>query len=153
MAKKPQMVPAYPITDEQIAEFKHLVGVWQRRLHLMNWRMVKGRARPVANLAQVRVYPEHRLVRYAIGRDWGSDAPDETAMEKLVVHELLHVRLNQLLEICFKRKTYDEQVQGEEHDVIVVFEEVLVGMSREIESLKKQLAEAKKGSHAIPPTE
>ena len=77
-------------------------------------------------------------------------------MEKLVVHELMHVRLNQLLDVSFKRKQYDEIVQGEEHDVIVVFEEVLVGMSRkiaerdeEIAKLRKQVDELKKGSHVV----
>ena len=142
MAKQ-QMTPAYPITDEQIAEFNRLLKVWQKRLHLMNWRLARGRARPTANLADVRMYPEDRLVRYNIGRDWGAHEPEPNAIEKLVVHELMHVRLNQLLEIAFKRRQYDEPVQGEEHDVIVVFEDILVGMSQEIEALKAENAKLK----------
>lgn len=148
---KVEMVPAYPITDAEIKEFDRLLKVWQKRLHLMNWRFARGRRRPVANLADVRCYPEHRLVRYCVGRDWGAQPPEENAIEKLVVHELMHVRLNQLLEVSFKRKQYDDIVQGEEHDVIVVFEEVLSGMSRkmaqqaeEIADLRKQLNELKK---------
>lgn len=147
MAKQ-QMVPAYPITDEQCAEFNRLLKVWQKRLHLMNWRFARGRARPAANLADVRMYPEDRLVRYNIGRDWGSHEPDPSALEKLVVHELMHVRLNQLLEVAFKRRQYDEPVQGEEHDVIVVFEDILVGMSQKIEDLKAENAKLKQENAA-----
>lgn len=154
MAKKEVMVPAYPITDPEVKTFDRLLKLWQKRLHLMNWRFARGRRRPVANLADVRCYPEHRLVRYCVGRDWGAQPPEEGAIEKLVVHELMHVRLNQLLEVCFKRRQYDDVVQGEEHDVIVVFEEVLVGMSREIAgrdeeiaALRKQIDELKKGAH------
>lgn len=150
---KEPMVPAYPITDEEVKEFDHRLRVWQKRLHLMNWRFSRGRRRPVANLADVRCYPEHRLVRYCVGRDWGSTPPEENAIEKLVVHELMHVRLNQMLDTAFKAKSYNEAVQGEEHDVIVVFEEVLVGMSRRIEKQDAEIAELKrqletmKGTH------
>lgn len=147
--KKEEMVPAYPITDEQVKEFDRVLKVWQKRLHLMNWRFARGRRRPAANLADVRCYPEHRLVRYCVGRDWGAQPPEENAIEKLVVHELMHVKLNQLLDLSFKRKSYDELVQGEEHDVIVVFEEVLVGMSTKMEELKAENAQLRKQLNAL----
>lgn len=144
MGRKTVGEPAYPITDAQVEEFQALLKAWRRKLHLMNWRFAMSRTRPVSDLASVKVYPEHRLVRYAVGRDWGSHPPEPDAVERLVVHELLHVRLNQLLDVAFRERDYTEAVQGEEHDVISVLEEVLVGMSLEIAELRRQLAEKRK---------
>lgn len=135
--------PDHPITDEQVAEFVRLVHVWQRRLHLMNWRIVKGRARPASAYADVRTYPEHRLARYSIGRDWGANPPDPDMIEKIVIHELMHIRLDNLLEAAFKERSYTKKVEAEEHDVILVFEDVLAGMSREIAELKAENAALK----------
>jgi len=56
----------------------------------------------------------------------------------------MHVRLNQLLEVAFKRRQYDETVQGEEHDVIVVFEEVLSAMSRKMAQQAEEIADLRK---------
>jgi len=155
MKAKQKMEPAFPITESEIKEFDRLLRIWQKRLHLMNWRFARGKRRPVSDLADVKCYPEHRFVRYCIGRDWGNGPPGELEMEKLVVHELMHVRLNQMIDAAIAQRAYDETVQGEEHDVIVVFEEVLVGMSRKIEAqdaeikaLRKQVNELTKGQNA-----
>lgn len=140
--------PEYPITDEQVTEFQRLVGVWRKRLHLMNWRIHKTRRRPAAHLAEVQMYPEHRLARYSVGRDWGSEPPDKDSVERTVIHELLHVRFNQMLDAAMREQEYNEVVQGEEHDVIVALEETLSAMTREIEELKRELGEAKKAHRA-----
>ena len=131
--------PEHPITDEQVTQFVALMKEWQRKLHLMNWRIVRGRRRPKSDIANVSLYPEHRMVRYEIGRQWGDD-PGPNDVEEAVVHELMHVVLSPVIDAAIKAQKYDETVIGEEHAVITVFEKLLTEMSTRIRALEGENA-------------
>lgn len=123
--KKP---PEFPITQEDIAKFKKLIPIWQERLHLKDWRIIVVKRRPVSTLAEVVFEPDHRVVKFAIGRDWGSNPPAEDEVERIVIHELLHIRcyeLAQLAEVGNK-----EEVVGAEHLLIVPLTETLLALSK-----------------------
>lgn len=120
MSKK---VPEHPITPEQVDEFVRLMKVWQDRLHLGSWRIAKGRRRPAANLAEVETYPDDRLARVHVGRDWGANPGTMEDVEKVVIHELLHVLLYDLAALAEKGDA--EKVNGVEHAVIVPLTETL----------------------------
>lgn len=131
--------PEHPITDAQATEFVALMKEWQRRLHLMSWRIVRGRRRPHNDIANVSIYPEHRMVRYEIGRQWGDD-PGPNGVEEAVVHELMHVVLSPVIDATIKAGKYDETVIGEEHAVITVFEKMLTEMVSKIRALEGENA-------------
>lgn len=128
-----------PITDEDVARFRELLAEWRGRLHLKSWRFVKGRRRPSDDIANVSIYPEHRMVRYEIGKTWGED-PGPNDIEETVVHELMHVVLSPLIDAALKSDKYDEAVVGEEHAVITVFEQLLSEMSSRIRALEGENA-------------
>jgi len=113
MSKK---TPEHPITDEEVAEFKRLVDVWVKRLHITGWRVRMGRRRPTASLAEVEMFEEDRMARIHVGRDWGSNAPKEGELEKVVIHELLHIMLYDLADLAEQHD--EERVKGVEHALI-----------------------------------
>ena len=129
----------HPITDADVARFRELLAEWRSRLHLKSWRFVKGRRRPSGDIANVSIYPEHRLVRYEIGKSWG-DEPGPAEVEEAVIHELMHVVLSPLIDAALQAKKYDDKVTGEEHAVITVFEQLLSEMSSKIRALEGENA-------------
>lgn len=132
MSKK---VPEHPITDEERAEFKRLIPIWQKRLHLGNWRIFVGRKRPANCLAEVEVKPADRLALIHVGRDWGSDAPFEGELEETVIHELLHVLLYDLATLA--EEADEEKAGAFEHAAIVPLAKALLKLSQECTGTKK----------------
>jgi hypothetical protein len=114
-----------------VNQFKELVPYWQKKLHLMNWRIVIGRRRPSASLAEVEVFTDHMIARIHIGRDWGNNPPKEGDLEKVVIHELLHVLLWHLAELA--EKTDSEKVAGVEHAIIIPLAETLYELEHQKE--------------------
>lgn len=123
--------PLHPITPEQVAEFRRLTEIWTDLLHLKDWRVRFSRKRPVANVADVEIFPTDRLARISIGRDWGSEAPDEWELEDTVVHELLHIKLYDLAEAA--EKASPDTAAALEHAIIIPLAQTLVRMRRKSE--------------------
>lgn len=123
--KKP---PMHPITPEQVAEFERLIPVWQERLGLHSWRIAKGRKRPAANLAEVEFFPDDRLARIHVGRDWGSSPGSPQELETVVIHELLHILLYDLANMA--EEADEDKVHGVEHAVIVPLADALYKLSK-----------------------
>lgn len=117
-------IPEFPITPEQVAEFKRLLPIWVELLSLGDWRIAFTRKRPVANHAHVEIYSDDRLARISIGRDWGSNPPTEHEIEETLVHELLHVRLYDLA--ASAEKNNKETVNAFEHAAIIPLSKTLV---------------------------
>ena len=116
--------PEFPITPEQVAEFKRLLPIWIELLSLKDWRIAFTRKRPVANHADVVMYHDDRLARISIGRDWGSNPATDFELEVTLVHELLHIKLYDLANLAEKADA--EQVTKLEHAVIIPMAEALV---------------------------
>lgn len=121
MSKK---TPEFPITPEQVAEFKRLLPIWVDLLNLKDWRITFTRKRPTANHADVVIYGDDRLAKISIGRDWGSNPPTEHELETILVHELLHVKVFDLAALA--EKTSPDTVAGIEHALIIPLAEMLV---------------------------
>jgi hypothetical protein len=122
--------PEHPITPEQVEEFARLLKVWQERLHLTSWRVAKGRRRPTASLAEVEMFPDDRLARVHVGRDWGANPGNMEDLEKVVIHELLHILLFDLARLA----EYGEgapAVAGVEHAIIVPLTETLHKLTKQ----------------------
>lgn len=124
-------VPEYPITPEQVAEFKRLLPIWVDLLHLGDWRIAFTRKRPGANVAHVEIYGDDRLARISIGREWGSNPPTEFELEDTLVHELLHVKLYDLAASAEKNNA--ETVNALEHAVIIPLAKALVRLRHQKE--------------------
>lgn len=122
--------PLHPITPEQVEEFKRLTALWIELLHLKEWRIKFTRKRPVANLADVEIFPSERLATISIGRDWGSHPPDENELEDTVIHELLHIKLYDLAEAA--EKASPDSVLALEHAVIIPLAQTLLKLRRKL---------------------
>jgi hypothetical protein len=117
-------IPEFPITPEQVAEFKRLLPIWVELLNLGDWRITFTRKRPIANHAHVEIFDDDRLARISIGRDWGSNPPSEFELEDTLVHELLHVKVFDLAKSAEKHNA--ETVNALEHAVIIPLSKTLV---------------------------
>lgn len=139
MAEK---LPPNPITPEHAEKFRGAMLAWRERLGLHGWRYVKSR-RPSKELAEIsEQLTEHRLVRWALGTDWGGTEIDDESLESTACHENLHVLLHRLLEVSFAEQEYNDTVMGEEHGVIAVLEQLLYRgavAERELAALKSTM--------------
>lgn len=112
------------LTPEQDAEFDRLVGVWQRRLNLMDWRIERAPGRAPGALASVSPNFGARLAAYRTGLGWTNASP--SAIEAIVVHELLHVALAELLHMTAAKADADV-LESAEHRVINTMVKLLTG--------------------------
>lgn len=103
------------LTPEQDAEFDRLLAVWQRRLNLLDWRIERGTGRAPGALASVTPDFGARLATYRTGAGWTSTSSE--AIEAIVVHELLHVELAELLHLTAAKADADT-LESAEHRVI-----------------------------------
>lgn len=124
-------IPEFPITPEQVAEFKRLLPIWKERLSLGDWRIVFTRKRPTANIAHVEIFPGDRVARISIGRDWGSNPPHELELEDTLVHELLHVKVYDLA--VYAEKAVPDLADGLEHAVVIPLARTLVQLAHQKE--------------------
>lgn len=122
MQKKP---PLNPLTDEHKHLFVENMKKWQKLLNLMDWRYVKNRKKS-REMADVEIFPEDRLVRYAIGTDTGSLTVTDQLLDQLTCHESLHILLDPLIRAAAASgNIYEPRVMELEHGVIAVLEKLL----------------------------
>lgn len=122
MAKKPVL---NPITPEDEAKFDFYMEKWRQKLNLADWRYVKLAKKSTAMAEITKQETEHRLVRWKIGKDFGETKVTPTSLEKVAIHENLHVLLHTLVEAA-ENGAAAEDIMAEEHRVIAVLESLLL---------------------------
>lgn len=137
---KSKTPPENPFLPEHHTLFDKLVARWQKRFNLVDWRIVKKPGK-TSNAAEVFQFePSHRLVRYRLGGDNGAEKVDADSLEELAIHEMLHVRFNDMIDAAIEDEEYSERVVKEEHAVIVVLQKLLLRLAQ----LERELEERKK---------
>lgn len=118
-----------PITPSAREAFVLYVREWQERLNLSDWRIhVDNTPAENSNMAEVvRMDYESRLAVIRIGADFGSVTVDDESLEKIACHEVFHVFLHSLLECAGDGNCPDDVIASEEHRVIHVLVNLLVG--------------------------
>jgi len=123
MSKK---TPQNPLSDEDVVKFDGYMHFWLQVLNLKDWRVIRSKARST-NLAEVQIFPEHRLVRYKVGKDWGNTPITEQSLSTTALHECLHILFDPMLRIAAESEDvgHDLKVLEAEHAVIAVLEKIL----------------------------
>lgn len=113
-------------SPEQVEQFDAYIRKWQRLLNLTDWRIEKL-AKPARRgiMASVCYDLPARLAAYRIG-DWGGDDITDVSLEKTALHELLHVRLQDLIAAARDPHAPEDAVEIAEHSIINVLERLLV---------------------------
>src|SRR5437879_3239747 len=95
--KKPQ---ANPLSDQHVELFDLFVQKWAPILNLSDWRIVRDKRRRSKYMAEMHtVEVQHKLAKYRVGEAFGDNhAVTPETLEATAVHELLHLRLWELLE-------------------------------------------------------
>lgn len=117
---KPKIPPANPVTQEGRDCFAMFARKWQDLLSLNDWR-IELSPKPAAktNMAEVNHFDlPARLATYRIGTDFGAMPVTDMSIEEIACHEIWHVRLHELIELCRNPASTDEQIAGAEHAVI-----------------------------------
>ena len=112
---------------EQAREFDGYVAKWQQTFSLGDWRVERGpRSAPRGAMASVEFNDPARLATYRLG-DFGAEEINAHSLNAAALHEMLHVRLRDLIEAARNPATSEETLEAEEHKVINVLERLLMG--------------------------
>lgn len=117
---KPKKPPANPVTPQGRDCFDLNVRKWQDLLALNDWRIEQS-SKPAAkaNMAEVNHFDlAARLATYRIGADFGGTPVTDTSVERIACHEVWHVRLHELIEVCRNPASTEDQIASAEHAVI-----------------------------------
>lgn len=119
MKRKPAP-PANPVTQEARDCFALRVREWQDKLALGDWRIEASDKRAgKRNMAEVNSFDlAARLATYTIGSDFGATPVTDMSIEEIACHEVWHIRLHELIEVCRNPASTEEQIAGAEHAVI-----------------------------------
>jgi hypothetical protein len=111
---------ANPVTQEARDCFALQVRHWQDRLALGDWRIEASDKRAgKRNMAEVNLFDlAARLATYTIGSDFGSTPVTDMSIEEIACHEVWHIRLHELIEVCRNPTSSEEQIASAEHAVI-----------------------------------
>jgi hypothetical protein len=112
--------PPNPVTPQGRACFEMFVAKWQDALSLNDWR-IEASSKPAskANMAEVSRFDlPARLASYRIGTDFGGTPVTDMSIEQIACHEVWHVRLYELIEICRNPASTEDQIASAEHAVI-----------------------------------
>lgn len=116
----------HTLTEAHVEQFWAAMDLWQERLGLLDWRIVKSSVRAKNAMAEMRSFSwPQRQVTCRVGLNWKSCAPTPVAIEQTAVHELLHVLLKPLVEVA-RNDGCEEDIMNAEHAVINVLERLLV---------------------------
>jgi len=123
--KKP---PISPVTEEDKIYFEERVKYWQDKLGLNDWRIVRNKRKKTTAMAEVFSRdPHHRLATYGIGGDWGSSPVTKETIDETAFHEVAHIFLMELMQICFDKREQTDETLAQEHRVIHILERLLGG--------------------------
>lgn len=119
---KPKKPAANPITPQARECFALFVRKWQELLGLRDWR-IEPSSKPAAkaNMAEINRFDSAaRLATWTIGTDFGATPVTDMSIEEIACHELWHVRLHRLIEICRDQTSTQDEIDEAEHAVIHV---------------------------------
>src|SRR5687768_16807032 len=93
---------------EQAREFDGYVAKWQQTFSLGDWRVERGpRSAPRGAMASVEFNDPARLATYRLG-DFGAEEINGRSLNAAALHEMLHVRLRDLIEAARNPATSEE---------------------------------------------
>ncbi len=117
---KPKLQPPNPVTPQGRDAFALYVRKWGDALNLNDWRIeLSPKPANRANMAEVSSMDlRARLATYRVGSDFGSTPVTDQSIEEIACHEMWHVRLHELMEICRNPAATDDQISSAEHSVI-----------------------------------
>lgn len=116
---------ANPVTPEDKTRFIGFIEAWQRKLNLLDWRMVCGNKPAKGAMADVDTELISRMATYRIGDNFGSDEVNAYSLESTACHELLHVLVAEYRGLI-EGKADDFTVDSAEHRIIHTLERLLV---------------------------
>lgn len=128
--------PENPVTPEHAELFDGLLKRWLEQMNLSDWRVIKLKKKTTAMAEITEQSTQHRLVKYKIGADFGAIPVDLDSLEYVAIHEALHVRFHEMLEVSCEEGEYNERVMAAEHSTIVVMTQLL----QELVRLKRLVA-------------
>lgn len=117
-------------TVEEAKQFEKYVRKWQQLLSLGDWRIERSSKIAKNAMADVAFDAPARLATYRLG-DWGGEPITPESLEKTAIHELLHVRLHDLIATAQNKEATEEQLEAAEHAVVNVLERLLAGEKEE----------------------
>lgn len=113
------------LTPEQADVFHVYMRKWQTKLSLGDWRVEHGtKPAPKGAMACIELDEQARLAVYRLG-DFGNQPITDRILEETAIHELLHVRLRDL--VCAAEDRDEDLIEAQEHRVINVLEQLLYG--------------------------
>lgn len=116
------------LTPEDYEFFDRCVEKWRDKLGLVDWRIERSTKPARGCLAEVKWDVEQRSVSYRVNPKWRVRAVTPELIEKTALHEMLHVRLHDLITLASENSDVNsEAVRNAEHAIINVFESLLVG--------------------------
>lgn len=125
----PAKKPAYPITAKHVATVASYVRRWQATLGLHQWRItvseIRTDKRVLAELYKVDLEQKMAVIR--VGRDFISHTPTDLDLNKLGLHEVLHVFHHELIETCKVPDQNVDAIRSVEHGQINILERLLLG--------------------------
>lgn len=116
----------HPLTPEHRAEFQAALDKWQVALSLSDWRIVllpKHAGRGC--MADVEIDYPARLARVRLARS-SRNALEPGELESFALHELLHIRLADLVHVVEQGAAADV-IEANEHAIIVIVDKLLRG--------------------------
>ena len=126
-AKKAKPPAKNPVSDAHVLLFDQYIKKHQALLNLRDWRIERAGKREKAVMAALlSVEHEHKLARYAVGTDFGAAEVTPHNLEATAVHELLHLFLRPLMDVCMAEGEHNDTVLEYEHAVIIVLTQLLV---------------------------
>ena len=114
----------YTTTPEDRALFESHLRTWQKKLNLTDWR-VEFLEEPVKRVstADVEISYEHRLAKVRF-TDCSRRQYTPEELEGFALHELLHVRLADLIH-AVRDEADEKMIEAAEHSVIVLLDKLL----------------------------
>lgn len=115
----------HDVTPEHRAYYEARLKHWQTVLNLVDWRieLSPDKFSAISNAAEVEIYYEHRLAVVKLAKQW-YEPVTEAKLDEFAVHEILHVRLADLIHVV-KDDSEEKVIEAAEHTVIVVFSKLL----------------------------
>lgn len=88
-----------PVTAEHAEKFAAYVATWQEALSLGDWRIAvaEGRANRKVMAECYKFDLEQRSVSIRLGKDFGNTQVTDSELNKLALHECLHVFFHELI--------------------------------------------------------
>lgn len=115
------------LTPHIYERFEYFLRLWQVKLNLQHWRIAISKQTLKKCMAMTDKFDnDQHSCRIRLGTSWHSEHPTDADIEKLAVHELLHILFHDLIEEAQVPGVSPEKVGSLEHHVINVLERVLL---------------------------